>query len=334
MSHDDRNLPDGMPDSGMPDNGTLAGGTSGRGRELVPESWRELDDTLADGPAPMAVPPDAKAWLAEQRFVHGLLRALHSPDVAAREGRVAAILGAIDRERLRSPRRHWFAVAAAALLMACTVVWLSLPQSVPTAVAAVERAVAELSRDVVREYRLEVRHDGDETRPAMQHEFELLTRPGGRFLLQGRLAFGTMQFGELRIGADGTEVWLTGGNGMLRHAVPMQERERLMQQFGNVLDVGYFDLHDLVRRMPADCELQVVGSEAGSDGRPRLRIEARGRATGRGRVHRATLLCDEASGMIERLEVEGDRRRGGPGRMVLQYRGERAVDGVDFRRPW
>lgn len=330
MSHHD--LPDGVPED-LPEG---AGG-HGRGRELVPEGWRELDDTLADGPAPMAVPPEAKPWLAEQRFVHGLLRALHSPDVAAREGRIAAILGAIDRERLRSPRRHWFAVAAAALLMACTVVWLSLPERVPTAVAAVaavERAVAELSRDVVREYRLEIRNDGEAGRPPAQHEFELLTRPGGRFLLQGRLGFGQMQFGELRIGADGTEVWVTGGNGMLRHAVPMQERERLMQQFGNALDVGYFDLHDLVKRLPADCELQVVGSEVGSDGRSRLRIEARGRAAGRGRVHRATLLCDEASGMIERLEIEGDRRRAGLGRMVLQYLGERATDGVDFRRPW
>lgn len=327
MSHHD--LPDGVPED-LPEG---AGG-HGRGRELVPEGWRELDDTLADGPAPMAVPPEAKPWLAEQRFVHGLLRALHSPDVAAREGRIAAILGAIDRERLRSPRRHWFAVAAAALLMACTVVWLSLPEQVPTAVAAVERAVAELSRDVVREYRLEIRNDGEAGRPPAQHDFELLTRPGGRFLLQGRLGFGQMQFGELRIGADGTEVWVTGGSGMLRHAVPMQERERLMQQFGNALDVGYFDLHDLVKRMPADCELQVVGSEVGSDGRSRLRIEARGRANERGRVHRATLLCDEASGMIERLEIEGDRRRAGLGRMVLQYLGERATDGVDFRRPW
>lgn len=332
MSHDD--LPEGVP-AELPGNG----GEPGRGRELVPDAWRELDDTLADGPAPMTVPPEAKPWLAEQRFVHGLLRALHSPDVAAREGRIAAILGAIDRERMRSPRRHWFAVAAAALLMACTVVWLSLPPHSPTAVAAVERAVAELSRDVVREYRLEIRNDGEAGRPAAQHEFELLTRPGGRFLLQGRLAVGQLQFGELRLGADGTEVWVTGGRGpggtgMLRHAVPMQERERLMQQFGNLLDVGYFDLQDLVRRMPADCELQVVGSEVGSDGRSRLRIEARGRANGRGRVHRATLLCDEASGMIERLEVEGDRRRAGLGRMVLQYVGERAVESVDFRRPW
>lgn len=29
-------------------------------RELVPEDWRDLDDTLADGPAPGDVPAAAK----------------------------------------------------------------------------------------------------------------------------------------------------------------------------------------------------------------------------------------------------------------------------------
>ena len=32
-------------------------------RELVPDEWRELDDSLADGPSPAAVPDEAKAWL-------------------------------------------------------------------------------------------------------------------------------------------------------------------------------------------------------------------------------------------------------------------------------
>lgn len=29
------------------------------------DKWRELDDTLADGPSPAEVPEDARDWLAE-----------------------------------------------------------------------------------------------------------------------------------------------------------------------------------------------------------------------------------------------------------------------------
>lgn len=315
-------------------------GQGGRGRELVPDAWRELDDTLADGPAPIEVPVEAKPWLADQRFVHGLLRAMHSPDVAAREGRVAAILAAIDRERvLVGPRRHWLAVAAAALLLACLGVWVALPSAEPTAVAAVERAAAELGRDVVRRYSLEIRNDGDNARSAALHEFELFTRPGSRFLLRGKFGFGAVQFGEVRLGGDGKETWFTAGNGMIRNAVPMAERERLLQQFGQALDVGYLDVHDMVKRLPGDCELQVVGRETDADGRSVLRIEARGRRAARARVQQAWLLCDEETGMVKRLEIEGERRvqgaRGmGHGRMTLEYRGEVPNDEIDFRRPW
>ena len=311
----------------------------------MPDAWRELDDTLADGPAPAEVPAEAKDWLADQRFLHGLLRAMHSPDVAAREGRVAGILAAIDRERIGvGPRRHWLAVAAAALLMACFGVWLALPAATPTAVAAVERAAAELARDVVRRYSLEVRSEGDGGnagggRGPVNHEFELFTRPGSRFLLRGKFGFGAMQFGDVRLGGDGQETWFTAGNGMFRHAVPMAERERLFQQFGQALDVGYLDVHDLVKRLPGDCELQVVGRETDADGRALLRIEARGRRAARARVQQAFLLCDEQTGMVKRLEIEGDRRLQGPrgmgqGRMTLQYVGEVPNDEIDFRRPW
>ncbi|MFN7589354.1 MAG: hypothetical protein ACK501_24135 [Planctomycetota bacterium] len=315
-------------------------GQGGRGRELVPDAWRELDDTLADGPAPVEVPADARPWLADQRFVHGLLRAMHSPDVAAREGRVAAILAAIDRERvIQGPRRHWLAVAAAALLLACFGVWMALPTATPTAVAAVERAAAELGRDVVRRYSLEIRSDGDNGRPPVQHDFELFTRPGSRFLLRGKFGLGAMQFGEVQLGGDGQETWFTAGNGMIRNAVPMAERERLLQQFGQALDVGYLDVHDMVKRLPGDCELQVVGRETDADGRAVLRIEARGRRAARARVQQAWLLCDEETGMVKRLEIEGDRRVQGPrgmgqGRMTLEYRGEVPNDEIDFRRPW
>ncbi|MGB3966319.1 MAG: hypothetical protein WBO45_06280, partial [Planctomycetota bacterium] len=109
-----------------------------KGRELVPEAWRDLDDTLADGPAPAEVPAAAKAWLADQRFVHGLLRAMHSQDVAAREGRIAAILARTDTAAAE-PRHRWLTVLVAACVLACLGVFWALPASLPTADAAVQR---------------------------------------------------------------------------------------------------------------------------------------------------------------------------------------------------
>ena len=67
-----------------------------KGRELVPDAWRDFDDTLADGAEPandVEVPTESKSWLADQRFLHGLLRAMNTQDAAAREARIDAILG-------------------------------------------------------------------------------------------------------------------------------------------------------------------------------------------------------------------------------------------------
>ncbi|MFN6194041.1 MAG: hypothetical protein ACK5BN_09505, partial [Planctomycetota bacterium] len=123
-----------------------------RGRELVPDAWRAYDDTLADDPLPGDAPADAKEWLADQRTMHGLLRALHSQDAAAREGRIAAVLARIDARSHAGGVRRWFAVAAAALLLATVGFWALLPASLPTAAAAVERAVQALARDVAQRF--------------------------------------------------------------------------------------------------------------------------------------------------------------------------------------
>ena len=296
------------------------------GRELVPDSWRECDDTLLDGPAAADVPAEARPWLADQRYVHGLLRALHSQDAAAREARVAAILGRIDRAAAE-PARRWLPVSIAALLLAWVSVWLMLPAALPTADAAVQRAVAELARDVTRRFRI-VGEPAPGTRGG-KHELTVLTRPGGRFLAEGNVRLGTLRV-ELRAGSDGQEWWGTAMNGALRHVVPAQERERLQQRFGDALELGYVDVQDLVRRLPDDFALRVVGREQ-VDGRDVLRLEA-ARDGADKPLRSVRLLCDEATGMVTRIEA--DVVRGGTARHVtLEYLGEEPGT-VAFVRPW
>ncbi len=303
-------------------------------RELVPEDWRDLDDTLADGPAPGDVPAAAKNWLADQRCMHGLLRALHTPDAAAREGRIAAILARIDAERAAQPRRRWLLVAAAALVFASLGIWALQPPSLPTAEAAVQRAVVELARDVARKFHVAVVGTDAKGSTVQRHEFDLVAMSEGRFRVDGRFGFGGFQSGPITVGSDGQELWITAGNGQFRRAAPLAERERLLQGLGDALELGYVDVHDLVRKLPEDFELAVVGREV-EGGRPQLRIEAlRKRPAARARFNAAWLLCDEASGMVTHVEVEVEFARGATRRLSIDYRGEEPAGQVAFARPW
>jgi hypothetical protein len=300
-------------------------------------SWRDLDDTLADGPSPASVPPGAKHWLAEQRLVHGLLRALHTADAPAREGRIAAILERIDADTAAVPLRRWrwALTAVAAALLAALGVWVALPARLPTAQAAVARVVAELARDVDRRFRLEAVATDAQGQVVMQHEFALVTRPGNRFRIDGKLAFGTFQLGEFRLGCDGEQLWLLPANAMFRRTVPLAERERLLHGLGDVLDLGYLDVHDLVQKLPGDFDLRVVGRERGADGRARLRIEGvRRSAATRARLRSVNLVCDEATGMVTHVDAEADLPRGNARSLRLDYLGEEPPGLVDYRRPW
>jgi hypothetical protein len=335
---------DGTREDGTRDDGRQPAGAAPEsclgGRELVPETWRALDETLADepsaaGPGVEAAPAAAKAWLGDQRFLHGLLRALHTQDAAARESRIDRILRRIDHEPRREPTWRWVGVALAALLLACVGIWAALPARLPTADAAVQRAVAELARDVARRYRLTVAVEDARGKEHRRLDFALVAQPGGRFRVDGKLSFGTLQLGELRLGSDGKEAWVTGANGMFRHAAPLADRDRLMQLLGDVIDLGYLDVHDVVQRMSTDFDLQVAGRETAADGRSLLRIEAvRRRQFARAPLRTAWLLSDEATGLVRQLALEVEFPRGGSRRMELQYLGEEPDGLVDYRRPW
>jgi hypothetical protein len=289
----------------------------------VPDAWREFDDTLADGPSPADVPPEAKGWIAEQRLMHGLLRALHTADAPAREGRIATLLERIDRDARLTPRRQWMGVLAAALVLACVGVWFVLPPSLPTAHAAVERAVRELARDVNRRFKIEALGGGQSGAEGV-----VVTRPGNHFRFDGKIAW-LQRMIEAHCGCDGQEFWWKDATGMFRGAFPFAERER--QRFpllGGALDLGYLDVHNLLQKLTADFDVKVTEREKDANGESRLRLEAKRRgASGQPRVVR--LQCDEETGMVTRIEIDSDA-----GRLRFVYLGEEPADLVDYRRPW
>ena len=294
------------------------------------ESFRELDDTLQDGPAPASVPDAAKPWLAEQRLMHGLLRALHTADAAARESRIDGVMERIDADA--APTRRWFHVAAAALMFGIVGVFFLLPSRLPTAEAAMGRAVAELARDVDRRFAIELVMAAANGK-AMTTQFSLVTRPGGSFRISGKIALGPIQSNEITLGSDGSNLWMTSANGMLQREVPVAERERLLRGF-DFLDLGYLDLHSLVRRLPDDCDVKVVDRSRGADGRSTLRLEATRKANARVAMRAVHLWCDEASGMVTRIEADTEDKRGNTRSFRAAYVVEEPPGSIEYTRPW
>lgn len=299
------------------------------------DDWRDLDDTLADGPAPADVPEEARDWLAEQRTMHGLLRALHTADAASREDRVASILSSIDADTSRGQRRHWFAVAAAALVLATFGVWFALPPSLPTAEAAIERAADEMAREVDRRFHVRFTVPGRLRAERVRHDFDLVARPGTRFRIEGSFAFAGIKIAEGRIGCDGETIWIESQEGSSRRSGPLAQREKMLRGLSEFLDVGYLDVHALVAKLPGDFKLRTVARTTDANGNPQLRIEARRRIRrGRLKVRSAELLVDEASGLVTRLEA--DLLVAGTGRrhLIVEYLGTAAPGSVDYSRPW
>lgn len=297
--------------------------------------WSEHDDTLADGPSPASVPDEAREWIAEQRLVHGLLRAMYTADASARESRVSSVLEGIDRHAVTAHRRHWVAVAFAASLLASIGIWFSLPLSLPTAEAAMARAVDELARDIDRQYHVQIEVVSGRRSGRASSEFDLITRPGMRFLIDGRLSLRGVRISDGRVGCDGETIWLEGRGGRNRRSGRLADRARMLAEFGDILDLGYLDLHGLVENLPSGFKMRVVDRFLGEDGEQQLLIKARRRSKdGAIRVRSAELVVDELSGMVKRLDAEVLVVGGGVRQVLVEYRGQPAPGSVDYSRPW
>lgn len=293
------------------------------------QQWGGFDDSLDDVPAGEA-PPPARPWLSDQRLMHGLLRHLHNQDAQAREARVQGVLARLPAE---AARPNGWLVAAAALLLAVGGYWLLGAASMPSAEAAVARAAGLLGQDVDRRFTLSVHEQKAGADGRQMAEFELTTRPGMHFLLDGHFEARSERMVPVRIGCDGSEVWVKMPN-MSPLAQPLDRAAMLMAMAGDVLDLGYLDIQALMQRLPQGFELACVGTDTGSDGHRLLRIRATQLPDRmQERVQSLTMICDDDTGMVTRIEIDATPRWRSPRSIVLQYVGTVEV-GVDaYKKP-
>jgi hypothetical protein len=275
----------------------------------LPEEWSEHDETLADQTVEGLPPEAARRWLLEQRFVHGLLRAMNT-DAGTREARVDAILDGIAVRR-RVPAL--LSMAAALLLLAVGWVVFGRGQELPKAEACVSRAIEHLQKPLDRRFHGSVRGK----LPFRDHfDFTLTARSGMRFLIDGDLA---------KIGCDGTTLWLLPAlpPGMKPFHVPLAQRETLLARLGDVLDLGYLDVEALLQRLSKTFELKVEGREAGANGLgTQVRMLATPLPGQQGeRIESMSILFDEADGMVTRLEIHARPHAGALVTTVLEYVG-------------
>ncbi len=305
------------------------------------DDWSEIDDTLLDTGGSDSVPPAAKSWLADQRYMHGLLRSMHLADSESREARIEAILaGAKPAPAMRSGF-----VAAAALLVCAIVGFIFpgylLPSNLPEAQAAVMRATKLLGEEVDRRFILTVSLTNTEDREVMREEMELTTRPGMRILMVGQ-GVGVVRTGALRAGCDGSEAWILGGPFNMKRAMPLAQAAVLVANLGSVLDLGYLDLHALLERLPKALELQTIGREVLAANHELLHISAAGAlpqtlgaaAKSPAGVSKLDLWVDEATGMVMRIVADTVTQVGFHSRVAFEYLDTVQLEATAYKRPW
>ncbi len=295
------------------------------------ELWSEVDDTLQDE-AVARVPEAARGWVAEQRFVHGLLRSLHGMDAASNEARVRAVMDAVRSEPSASMRAFpRFVAAAAAVLLAVAGWWVLSGDRMPSAEAAVARAASVLGEEVDRRFLLRIERkpkqaeSGQPNPPGiagsafwLPSAFEMTTRPGMRFLAKAEAVFG-----PITCGCDGTTVWLRSENGFVPpREVPLAEADALLARLGGPLELGYLDILGIVQRLPEGFVLARTGRVSGAGDASLVRIEAaRLPESMQQRIQGVVLHCDEDSGMVTWIEVQCTGRKGEQLRITMEYQG-------------
>jgi len=304
------------------------------------EEWAQWDETVEERVVTEA-PHEAKAWLGGQRFVHGLLRSLHTADASAREARVRSILEAVERERAGPVVLRWQWFAAAALLALSALLAFQLwggEAALPKAEAMVGRAAERLAQPMDRRYALSIEESGrGRGARVRRHDYTITMRPG-RFLLEGDGLLGT-----IRAGSDGEELWFEPGVSWgKRVAVPIEEASRLDESLGDVIAQGVLDLDTFVERLPGRAELRTSGRIRGDGDAPdlvRVDILRLGARRAEWRVREAFLLMEEETGEVTqavlrlvRPWVPGRPRR----HVAIELTFEETIDlGEDaYRRPW
>ncbi len=276
-------------------------------------------------------------WLAEQRFVHGLLRALHTADPAARErGSPASSNASTSTNGRATARRHWLLVAAAALLLAVFGIWWSLPASLPTAEAAVQRAAEQLARDVDRRFRVVASARPSAAANCAATSSRWWCGPAAASASTASSASAASPSASCTPGATATSCGSRPATACSATPVRWPNANACSSASARCSTSATSTSSELVRKLPADFELRVVGRQLDADGRTQLRH--RGGVGARRPARQAALgaaECDEATGMVTRLDVEC----AGPSpavrrRSELRYLGEEPPGLVDYQRPW
>jgi hypothetical protein len=303
--------------------------TRADGAHHVPEPedrFGAVDDTLHDGDdATPEVPPQARPWCMQQRFVHGMLRALHTADAAAREARVQAVMRQVAARPMLTRRLVTAAAVLAAAALAVYAIWPD-PARLPRAEAMVAKAIAALSAPVDREFALsiEVERGGRRTTRDMQ----ITLRPGRRFLVAAE-----SPLGEFRAGCDGETVWFQPAATQFRTSVPLADARRLTERLGDVLDLGYLDLETLLRRLPQDTELRCVARVRGG-----IKVAAIGAVKLRHLdVRSIEMVVDDDTGLLRSIDAvakaEG-RTREVAARLQYRHVANHELGEAAYRRPW
>ena len=292
---------------------------------LEPEDRFGADDTLAEDTEVVNVPLEARPWLAQQRFVHGMLRALHTADADSREARVQAVMHELDAQPSIWRR---FATAAAVFVAAAIALYALWPDParLPRAEAMVAKAIAALDQPIDREFELVV--DIERAGRHSERRMQITLRPGRRFLVS---AEGPL--GKFNAGCDGETVWFQPAVGVFRMDVPLAEARRLTERLGDMLDLGYLDLETLLRRLPQDTELRCVGREPGG-----IRVEAIGTVKLRHLELRSIqMVVDDRGGMLREIDATaGSEARTREVGAHLRYRhvADHQLGEAAYRRPW
>jgi hypothetical protein len=298
-----------------------------------------FDDTLEDGPLPAPRDSDTRRRLVEQRFVHGLLRYLHSGDGPSREARIQAILERLPPAAARVSRRPgWLLPTAAAALLVAVAGALVGPLLSPTPQirAEVGRVLAGLDAPGVRQYRVDVvlSRDAASGERWIRARYLVHVGSGGRFRLEG-----DGLLGPVTVGCDGEVLWCQPSLELLRWSRGYAPRHRLGTLLRpGPLRAGDLELSAVVRRLAERAEQAVVSDVVAPPGHPAARrIEAQNLGDFRGSdLVSAALEAERETGRLTWLEVVSRR-----GRWVksielrlLPGGSKRPPTEVDFARPW
>ncbi len=290
------------------------------------------DETLDDGDVAPPVDAAARAWVVEQRFVHGLLRTLHTADAESREARIDAVLARLPRRGARVIPMPMLAAAAALLIVAFGIWFWPRGAALPRAEAMVALALDRIDEPVDRRFELTFEQQGGEMAEQLRSHYEFTLRPGNRFRIVGQSTL----FGRFEFGCDGETLWAHAGTNV-RLSKPLSEQQEFEQMLGMLLEVGFLDLHGVLATLPVEFALHTVGREppreVGGPARVRL-VAERTAAQAQQKLQRVELLLDEPDGLVDWMQLESEPRPGV--RRIFRFRYVGVVEDGEalYRRPW